>query len=77
MPPEIATREDLERKLTWTERLISDVVDSEGHKIGDGFFSLEELREGLGVATGRHVTGAETVGRCDAPGTSCEKLGRR
>lgn len=52
MPPEIATRGDLERKLAWMEHLISDKVDSEGHKIEDRFLTLNELRDGLGRATG-------------------------
>jgi hypothetical protein len=52
MPPEIATREDLKRKLAWMERLISDKVDSEGHKLGDEFLSFDELRDGLGRAAG-------------------------
>jgi hypothetical protein len=77
MPPEIATHEDLERKLAWMERRISDVVDSEGHKIGDSFFSLKELRDGLSVTPGQKVTGAESGGRCDAPGAEYEKTTRR
>jgi hypothetical protein len=52
MPPEIATREDLERKLIWMERLISDKVDNEGHKIGNHFLTLDELRDGLNRTAG-------------------------
>jgi hypothetical protein len=77
MPPEIATHEDLERKLAWMERRISDVVDSEGHRIGDSFFSLEELRDGLSIAARQKVTGAESGGRCDVPGAEYEKTTRR
>jgi superfamily II DNA or RNA helicase len=47
MPPEIATREDLERKLVWMEQLIGDDIDAKGHRFGDDFLTVEELMEGL------------------------------
>jgi hypothetical protein len=51
MPPEIATHEDLERKLAWLEHLISDSVGVKGHKVGGPFATADELKVGLGVMT--------------------------
>lgn len=45
---EAATLGDLERKLEWLRHRLRDETEAKGHLIGDGYYSLDEIKDRLG-----------------------------
>jgi superfamily II DNA or RNA helicase len=48
MPLETATCEDLKRKLEWLRYRLREEISAKGHRVGNSFYSLDEIKDHLG-----------------------------
>lgn len=50
MSQDAATRADFERKFEWLKHRLRDEVEAKEHRVGNSYYSLEEIKERLGGA---------------------------